>query len=231
MLGSKRRALLSLALLPLSLACSNNVAPKEDDAPPVLDAAVSGIVIDESFEVVGGMRVCAIDEPEIPCTTTDALGKYTLAVPSQTRLTLSYEKDGFVPKLWPVDTGETGFFSFWNMQRRSWYDAQAAALGVSFDSSLGIVSLQVNGEAGVTFRIDPPLGNGPFYTDAKLAADPALLWTSDSGVGAFLNVPPGVYAASFLHPYAACAAKGEETSANEVVVRAGYLTHVSAECE
>jgi hypothetical protein len=222
----------AVAALASSLsACSG--APETDEPALTLDATLSGTVIDENLDAVSGVTICVDARPEIPCTKSDALGQYDLGVPSNQRLLLRYEKKGFVPKLWSVDSGGSGFFTFWVMQHRAWYQAQAAAFGVSRDPSRGMMSFQVLGYAGISYALEPASGDGPFYLGSDLAADPQLRSTSSSGVGVFLNLPPGSFRPSLQRAGSTCAihAGYGADPIEDVPVRAGTMTYVSASCE
>jgi hypothetical protein len=99
----------------------------EDAASPDTGAAdagagpfVSGQVVDGSnltaakafdatqYSPLPGVQVCLYGQSSVPCATTDDSGKYKLAVPVGTALTVSYVKTGYQPTLYAIGAQTAG---------------------------------------------------------------------------------------------------------------------------
>jgi hypothetical protein len=219
-------------LVPAALllgACSS----VDVDGTPALDAELSGILLDESYELIADMEICVHGRPDIPCVVSDADGAYAIALPEGEELIVTYERDGFVPTLRPVlIEGEQ--FSYWLMQSRPWFEQLAAATGTSLDPEKGMIGVQIfNTRAGARVALSPDAGLGPLYMNEDWAFDPTLEETSDLGMVGFSEVEPGGYAITATSGTTPCepdeAARLSPTEAR-VIVLPGYLTNVPMRC-
>lgn len=216
-------------------ACGSDDGDSKQPAPD-LSISWKETVLDESSQVVEGMKVCAHGRADIPCATTDALGIFEIALPRGEELIFSYEKDAFVTKYRPMPALETSStFAVWFIQRKQWYDDAAAVFGGILDYSQGMIGAQSLGVAGLTFELSPNDGTAPGYAeDVTFEFNSLLTETSVLGVGAFMNVPPGPHEVHFVHKTKTCAAKGwagKDATWMKAEAFAGALTHVTMPCE
>ena len=230
----KRKELIIAMVATLALttsACTTNTEP--DLSPEDLPDTLSGIIYDEQREVVPGVEICVYEREEIPCATTNDKGQYDLRLPNGEDIVIRYAKDGFVPKL-RMHRTQGAHWSFWQFQRRAHYVEQAARLDLNWDDSAAIVTAQ--SDPGVMIMLDPQAGVGPFYTDEEFNIDPELTETTNTGVGAYVNVPPGTYlvgATTMGGSYSSCEADAwtDVEGVGEVIAVAGHLTWTGMSCE
>lgn len=177
--------------------------------PVPLDWTLHSTVADEELVVQEGVRICAYGHSDIPCATTDKLGKADLALPSGRDLLVSYEKAGFVTKLREVSTkGAEGHgLGGWLFQRRTWYEDFVGTIQGTLDlQTKGAVSVETHhAGADVQFklrRLDGPHVDfiGPAYV-CIYNYSPHMVFCNQGGTGeddrglaVFMNVEPGEYA-------------------------------------
>jgi hypothetical protein len=213
-------------------------------------ASVSGLVVDASmsnatknfdatqYPALSGVAVCVYGNTSVPCVTTDASGKYTLAgVPSGALVYLSYSKTGYGPTLYGVTptAGPTVSAPAIFLDTTAVDDSWGTEGGVPPDPTKGTIDFgalvagpstspihEVFGGteyfylSGYTVTISPAATAGPVYTSASWAPDPSLTSSSTAGWG-FFTAPPGDYTLTFTHPSMTCG-----TTTTKVV--AGYWT-------
>ena len=220
-------------LLPAALllgACSGT----DVDGAAALDAELSGIVLDEHYELVADMEICVVDRPDIPCAVSAGDGSYAIALPQDERLLIAYEKEGFLPTLRTVAVEDT-LFSYWLMQSRAWFEQLAASADTSLDPDKGMVGVQiVDTRAGARVALHPDVGVGPLYMNEDWAFDPLLEETSELGMAGFAEVEPGGYALTAATGTTLCeagAAASLSPTEAAVMVLPGYITHVSMRCD
>lgn len=221
-------------------------------------AAVTGLVVDASntsaaknfdatqYPGVQDVQVCVYGESSVPCATTDASGKYTLAVPAGAAVTLSYNKTGYQPYLYGVAAQSAGATddapailitttafgnSFLTMAGGTPDPAKGQILfgGGTIGSSPGAIYHEMFGAydyyyaPGYTVTISPAATVGPVYVSASWVPDPSLTASSNAGWGIF-QAPPGKYTLTYSAPDLSCG-----TTTTTVV--AGYTTtYVGVAC-
>jgi hypothetical protein len=221
-------------------------------------ASVTGLVVDASnlsaaknfdatqYPAVPGVQVCVYGESSVPCATTDASGKYTLAVPAGAAVTLSYNKTGYTPYLYAVAaqsagatddapailiTTTTSGNSFLTMAGGTPDPTKGQILfgGGTIGPSPGAIYHEMFGAfdyyyaPGYSVTISPAATVGPVYVSATWAPDPSLTASSNAGWG-IIQVPPGKYTLTYSSPNLSCG-----TATTTVV--AGYTTtYVGVAC-
>ena len=210
----------------------------DDDGTPTLDLPISlsQAVIDENDEYVPGMKICVRGRSEIPCATTDKEGFFELKLPRGEALMLSYTKDEFLTKLVPMGPREESPpFGPWYSQRKVWLTDTAMVFSGTIDFSMGLISAESTGTAGLKFELSPNDGVGPIYAeDVTFQFKQVLTETSLLGVGAFLNVPPGDHEVHFVHPTKTCATDswvGQDPSWHKAESVPDALMHVAMPCK
>lgn len=188
---------------------------------------------------VAGVKVCVASPMTIKadCAMTDAQGKFTISKLPPNRnaamavnVTLSFEKDGYLPQLQAFGLGDGS--SLLSNQVRLMTKTYATSLATSLGGTLpdattgwlqfnavrfgdgdpkysylqGTLKLATLDQVSVSSM--PAAGVGPFYTDAneqpQPSGDAGVAATSASGHAYFLNVPMGNYNVSFAHPSLTC---------------------------
>lgn len=192
--------------------------------------------------VLSGVKVCVTSPATVKaeCATTGADGKFTISKLPPNRnaamtvnVTLSFEKEGYLPQLQVFGLGD-GSFTLNNQVRlmtkayattlatelggtlpdatTGWFRMDAVRLGPSVpDGRYSFVQgkLKLTTLEGVSISSTPAAGIGPFYTNEeeqpkKSEADAGMAATSVSGHAYFLNVPAGNFMVSFAHPTLSC---------------------------
>ncbi len=237
----------------------------EDAGSPEAGAAdagagpfVSGEVVDGSnltaakafdatqYSPLPGVQVCLYGQSSVPCATTDDSGKYKLAVPVGTALTVSYVKTGYQPTLYAIGAQTSGstddapaiflsntssFASFGTMGGAPPDPAKGTILfgGGTIGPSPGAIYHELFGTfdyyyvPGYSVTIAPAATVGPVYVSADWQPDPALTASSNAGWG-FFQVAPGTYTLTYSSPTLNC---GNTTT----TVVAGYsTTYVGVAC-
>jgi hypothetical protein len=208
--------------------------------------SMTGIVVDFStgtgfdssaYDPLEGVEVCVEEHASIECATTGTDGTYTIELPSETPVVLTFEKEDFGSVRYAFTTGTSdgtiqGVLIAPSSTLSSWY----ADLGVPEDPSLGTILFgamrsatgapgavtQVWGETtleyveGFTVTIAPDANHGPYFTSAEWEPDAALTESSLSGWGMFITAP-GAYTLTFTHPELDCGSV-------ETTVVAGFAT-------
>jgi hypothetical protein len=237
----------------------------EDAASPDASAAdagagpfVSGQVVDGSsltaakafdatqYSPLAGVQVCLYGQSSVPCATTDANGKYNLAVPVGTALTVSYVKTGYQPTLYAIGaqtagstddapaiflTSTSSFASLGTMGGAPPDPTKGTILfgGGTIGPSPGAINHELFGTfdyyyvPGYSVTIAPAATVGPVYTSADWQPDPSLTASSNAGWG-FFQAAPGNYTLTYSSPTLNC---GTTTT---TVVACYATTYVGVAC-
>jgi hypothetical protein len=213
---------------------------------------VSGTISDYSTnKPLDGMRICLYfpkKSPQ-PCTTSAADGHYTIAMPQNSMVGLSYVLSGYTSEVLIGLTGsETTQPLDYAALPTATIDALAGAAGQKIDATKAQLFVSVTapsstpavgaGVPGVTMAIAPASGAGPFYASPSGLPDTGLTSTSAFGLAAFVNVEPGQSVVTLAPPSGGCAPStpgaswpGTGPNTTTVVLVAGYLTHVTLPCD
>ncbi len=219
---------------------------------------VSGQVVDGSnltaagnfdatkYSPLQGVQVCLYGQSSVPCATTDASGKYSLAVPAGTAFTVSYVKTGYQPTLYAIGAQTSGstddapaiflsstssFTSLGTMAGAPPDPTKGTILfgGGTIGPSPGALYHELFGTfdyyyvPGYSVTIAPAATVGPIYVSADWEPDPSLTASSSAGWG-FFQAAPGTYTLTYSSPTLNC---GSTTT----TVVAGYVTtYVGVAC-
>ncbi len=208
--------------------------------PPVL-VTVSGPVKDLGDNgPLAGVEVCWQGQEQ--CTQTDADGRYSIKdVPENSELMLSLQADayalGVVPltvtkgdhEVAPVSLGSTLLM-----------ELQSGLIGADSIPGRGQLVFGVsNGIAGdginvpeITAALEPPSGDGPFYTTPAGLPNTQLTATSVNGSGVMVNLEPGRYTLNLSGLKRGCTMVlgWGEPQAIEFEVLADRVTYIRIEC-
>jgi hypothetical protein len=187
-------------------ACGDGDGGAPDASNRVL---LTGWTFDFStVEPIVGVEVCVHADDAIPCALSDENGRYEIEADRNTRVVLRYSVVDYVTKLRHVNVGDVDEgLSIFNMQSETWLASQLAAVGVTWDRSMGILGVQISGEVdGATIALVPAAGDGPFYAGPGENFDPSLQAATSDGLGAvaIANVPPGDYSIVATQSDATC---------------------------
>lgn len=173
--------------------------------------ADAGAPSSSSAGPVEGMKVCVLEDESNPCAMTDADGRFTIAgLPAMSDVTLSFEKQGYLPTLLPVETGSTDMDgSVAGSLTIPGATLDPSSVPVAVDSSKGIVATFAvttsgTGAIGARPTLTPESGNGPYFVTAQNVLDVS----ADSFVdktAIYFNVAPGTYEVAFDEPQHDCA--------------------------
>ncbi|HET6335225.1 MAG TPA: hypothetical protein VFG30_18500 [Polyangiales bacterium] len=196
---------------------------------------VTGVVVDVTdgdaarnfdytkYPVVPGVKVCVYDNSKIPCATTDAGGKYSLAgLPEALDVYLSYQKDSLAPMLFKAVSGIGNEMPAMLMVSTTYRDSFAKAGGIEPDENAGLIFFGANlledrrtpfkqmfGTSEVYYlrgyqaRLLPASKAGPVYVSADWKADASLTTSSQAGWG-ILQAAPGDYEMRYSHSAVTC---------------------------
>jgi hypothetical protein len=167
------------------------------DAGPVL--AVQGHVHAPDGTGLAGADVCVLGAPGSsagPCAKSDPDGSFTLsALPANELVSLTFNKDGFVPMLRTVLTEEQDLLLPEDENTLVAATLPERFLGVTADPTKGQIAFLVKNADGNAPAVDVTLtGFDGAPTPTALASDgtPAGTFAAGSG-GGFANVSPGSY--------------------------------------
>ncbi|MEW5847725.1 MAG: hypothetical protein AB2A00_02885 [Myxococcota bacterium] len=195
-----------------------------------------------------GVRVCLWDDPQHPCTNSSSDGSYRIsALPGNTDIALSFEKDGHVPLLSPATTTgadyEDSRLLFPTATLTNTLTAVAAQDPtlqqhgvVMFTVSSGSNGITETPLAGATVELVTPAAGGRVYLAVDGSADPQLTTTGTSGLVLFYDLPAGTYELAVQHPTATCAQRAflwpaASEHAGTAPVVAGRLSSATMVCE
>ena len=221
------------------------------DAPVDADPStlMSGVVVEPDVTTpIAGATVCLINLPEPRCTTTDATGMYSVALPS-----FAGELDVAINVTAPGHLGFTGLLRETSGGVVSYSqiplldDASAASAldttrtGFSYPApGKAFVRFEVTGAIGAHVQISPASGIGPVYVNASGVPDPELTALTSSGYALFGDLTPGpieitvtgvACAARPLRPFTAEGWPATTPGAIAGVTVASSRTLITAFCE
>ncbi len=215
----------------------------------VVDASVTSAA--KNFDAtqypgLAGVDVCVYGQSSAPCTTTDANGSYTLAVPAGAAVTMSYAKTGYASALYVLSAmaaGTTNATAAIFMSSTSTFDSFQTTAGATPDATKGVILFgggtlgaapgSVYHEtfgpydyyyaSGYSLTISPAATVGPVYVNTDWSPDPSLMAATTAGWG-YIQAPPGMYTLTYSSPTLNC---GMTTA----TVVAGYVTtYVGVTC-
>lgn len=152
----------------------------------------------------GGVTVCV--EGTDRCADSAEDGTYSLDVPASSPVLLLATLPEHVPLIAPIETATDDIAARpLSMLSDALFAGQVSLTGATGAEGLGQVVFSVSNGiagdginiAGVSARLDPGGGVGPFYLSPIGLPDLDLSVTSDNGGGGWLDVPPGTHALSF----------------------------------
>jgi hypothetical protein len=175
------------------------------------------------YPAVAGAKVCVYENDGIPCTTTDADGKYSLGgLPEARDFYLSYEKDSLAPTLFKPVAEAGNELPAILMTSSAYRDSFLQAGGVAPDENAGLIyfganlledrrtpfhqkfgTLEIYYLRGYAVSIEPAAKTGPVYVSESWTPDASLKASSPAGWGIFQAVP-GDYTLSYAHPVVTC---------------------------
>ncbi len=185
----------------------------------------------QQFKTVPGVKVCLYEHPEVPCSTTDAGGTFSLCgVPADSEVLLSFEKKEYVKALRMLITRQSDYdilaetaigtldLGIAEANKNSvdltslkggviQFFAAEPANGVLQVSLLGDYSAELLDLAGKPAQCYGANGDEPckaLYLDESGEPDMTLTHASKKGVGAFGNVKAGKYLLRITHPTLDC---------------------------
>ena len=172
------------------------------DAPVDADprTLMSGVVVEpDATTPIVGASVCLLNLPEPRCTTTDATGMYSVALPS-----LAGELDVAINVTAPGHLGFTGLLrentlGLIGFSQIPLLDDELAltvlkltAAGFHYPApGKAFVWFRVTGATGAQVQISPGSGIGPIYVDGSGVPDPALTAVTSSQYVVFGDLTPG----------------------------------------
>jgi hypothetical protein len=237
-------------------------APPAQDSGSAADGgtvSVVGQVVDASvlsaaknfdatqYAGLQGVQVCVYGQSAVPCTTTDASGKYTLAVPPGAAFTVSYTKTGYESYLYAqsaMSAGTTAPLAAIFLTSTDTANSFATAAGATPDATKGVILFgggtvgtpapgavyhEMFGPydyyyaSGYSVSVSPAVTVGPVYVGTNWMPDPTLKASSTAGWG-FIQAPPGTYTLTYSAPDLNC-------GSTMATVVAGYTTtYVGVAC-
>jgi hypothetical protein len=220
--------------------------------PALATVSIQGFAHAPDGAPLSGATVCPLvvgaAKNAAACATSGQDGSFTLAAPANEWVAVTFDKEGFVPTVRPVQT-QTGGMTLPGTENVMLTAVEPLIVaGATADPSRGQVAFSVTGLAGqdaVAASVTMTGGDGTTqpatYVDSN--GSPATGATAGTQ-GRFVNVPPGLYVLRFSQASAACAPMSlygwpmtayEDPSSGEaavvVPVIAGYVTApVAASC-
>jgi hypothetical protein len=201
---------------------------------------------------LSGVQVCIYQNSAIPCVTSQDDGTFTLSgLPPRTDIALTFNKDGYLPALRPVQTASANMDGRDLPQQMIPASGSTPALGVSIDlqnkgqiQAFAVVlgnavsdgGVGVASAPGTQVALSPMSGNGPYFLNNQNQFD--LSATTFQGiVGNYYNVDPGTYTLTFTNPGFDCEPVSFPFSRDgwplttpahslKIVVAAGYTTGI-----
>ncbi len=192
---------------------------------------IAGFVSDfVTADPLPGIDVCVFGQ-EVPCTTTDAEGTYTLAGVPVTEGAIEFRGSGRFPSLlWGEDPMEDDFLDYPLLSNLA-AAAMAASLSEEIEDSLGHLAIAASDQDGallsqVSFSMTPSSGSIGYLSTTGV--DPLVTETTEVGFAGWLNVDVGEVEITASHPTLTCvpgprALVGSTPDALRIDVVAGYL--------
>jgi len=192
---------------------------------------------------LAGVEVCTFDHEDIPCTTSDSVGSFSLPVPANAETGVTLTKAGYAGILVPIvpsdidpDGWMIGVPTLPSVQ--GFYEAAGAPYPDPGTGFLAVYATDGNtqqGFAGVSITVSPTPGVGPLYADETGAPDVTLQATSSSGLARFGSLALGEIDVALSAENASCESifgGWPSTSANavRVPIADGFDTRVGFGC-
>ncbi|HZO14555.1 MAG TPA: hypothetical protein VFB62_14880 [Polyangiaceae bacterium] len=194
---------------------------------------------------IEGVEVCILDVP-LPCVTSDVNGLAVVRVPASSPIWATLVKDLYMSALVGAVTGDEDLELRAPLINASLADVVAGAAGIEIDPQKGHVGFFALGQPtqagsmayppieGVSFTVDPPPANGPYYLNEIPLIDMALTATGPQGGGLSFNSEPGNAVLTATHPTLPCegfiAHPRAEPNTYDIRFLAGFVTYVTVLC-
>jgi hypothetical protein len=195
--------------------------------------AHEGIVADEDGAALAEVTICVHDRPDLGCAVTNARGAYALDVPEDATV-LSYEADGFYPRLRMITAGmiTAGAQGSFPMQSNHWLFKQVMRYGMDLEDEGGLVMLAIAPvTSGARFALHPEhAAHMLYYLNDDGDIDWRMSSTSHHGTALVFRVAPGDYEAtlqSASRPHDVNHDTMSAPDAAAVHVESGYLTYAA----
>ena len=183
----------------LLFACT--LSEKDTSNDNVSTITVSGKVV-ELFGAVGidGIDVC-LSETSF-CTQTDSDGFYTIEATTQSNHILHLSSTDHVGGALAFTTQDLDVaLANVSLLSPALTESQFSALDQQWELGTGVLAFSIsngiNGDGinvpNVELQLNPPAGNGPFYSNALGIPVDNLSVTSENGGGVAINLPEGTY--------------------------------------
>jgi hypothetical protein len=138
-----------------------------------------------------GFKFCNTDAKELGCATSDADGQVTIAVPANSDVALTVDREGYVPLLFQRHMGdEDATESLLAFPSDSLRSEGEKALGFELESGKGVAVVNVTGGVGGTVSVRPP-GARTYYWQGWIPRPDAT--TIQVAAAAYYNLDPGMY--------------------------------------
>lgn len=217
------------------------------DAAPstsTVSGLVSTFAAGNNETPLAGAEICVLDEPAIPCATSNADGTFTLAgiptdVPSAIVVTATDHVTAIIPAVVPAGTHPTANI---DMVANSIGAAIAPTVGIDWPlGATGQITFYAKSATvphGYVDGASVSLASGTAKVIVYAAADESLdltrTATSTAGWGVMGNVAPGTSTLSYSHTTLDCSQTiwgwPNNSGGFDVPVRAGALTFALAWC-
>ncbi|MFO0747131.1 MAG: hypothetical protein U1F43_15930 [Myxococcota bacterium] len=193
---------------------------------------------------LAGVEICIVSPTGIPCVTTGADGKYTLAgLPASTKVQATVTKADFYPVFASFKTRTTDFTIDAVLLRIDLVKLAFTAAGIDLDESKGAILVRAYDPAlgltsaveGISGEVSPAdSGDGPVYNSADSIPGDATS-TSTSGTWAVVNLDAGTYQVKSSGDGRTCPGTFHWPGSNgadwiETPVRAGSVSYVYVDC-
>ena len=194
---------------------------------------------------IEGVEVCILDVP-LPCVTSDVNGLAVVRVPASSPIWATLVKELYMSALVGAVTGDENLELTAPLINASLADVVAGAAGLEIDprkSHVGFFavgqpdppgSMQYPPMEDVSFSLDPPAANGPFYLNETALIDMSLMATGPQGGGLAFNAEPGNAVLTATHPTLPCegfiAHPRPEPNTYDVRLLPSFVTYVNVIC-
>ena len=235
----------------LGVGACHNSPPSLSDAR-LADAQVvavqRGVVFDPEHNPIVRVKVCLLNQGDVPCVNTDDDGGYAISVPGlpiDADIAVTDTRSGYLGNVSLLH--ETTTQTVWPASMTLLNNSEAITLlathaGFTYDNEsvsdpsggTGFIRLRVydlgfTPLAGATATLSPPSGMGPIYGDLSGAPDPSLALTTSSGVMMFGNIPPGTVTITVTVPAMSCGVRvgGAVAFGDWLPLQAGTISAVT----